>query len=64
MNLGVLGDVNEPFLEKAIAIITGSTTKSSNEKFESLGVKVEKVSDSKDFSPLGKDMYIEKLPIK
>ena len=64
LNLGILGDINEPFLEKAIALITGSTAKSSNEKFGSVGIQVEKVSDSKDFSPLGKEMFIEALPAK
>ena len=58
LNLGELGNVNEPFLEKALSLITGSTSKSSNEKqSEYLGVEVENIKDSKDFTPLGKGMY-------
>lgn len=55
-NLGVLGDVNEPFLAKAISLITGATTKSiSTNKI--LGVDFKEIADSKDFTPLGKGMY-------
>lgn len=62
LNLGTLGDINEPFLDKALSLITGTTTKSSNSKFNKIGVKVESISDSKDFTPLGKDMFVEFKP--
>ncbi len=65
LGLGTLGDVNEPFLEKALSLITGTTTKSSDSKFNKItGVKVEAISDSKDFTPLGKDMFVEFKPAK
>jgi C-terminal processing protease CtpA/Prc len=58
LNLGELGDVNEPFLEKALSLITGSSSKSSSVKQSKyLGIEVENIKDSKDFSPLGKGMY-------
>lgn len=56
-NLGILGDVNEPFLEKALSLITGSTTKLSTKSKSFLGVDFKNVADSKDFTPLGKGMY-------
>lgn len=65
LDLGTLGDVNEPFLKKALSLITGTTTKSSNSKLTKItGVKVEAISDSKDFTPLGKDMFVEFKPAK
>ncbi|MFD0991282.1 S41 family peptidase [Mariniflexile jejuense] len=58
LNLGVLGDINEPYLQKAIALITGSTTKINNKNTSKLiSIDVEPVADKKDFTPLGKGMY-------
>ena len=55
LNLGILGDVNEPFLAKAIALITGTTSKTSVSKTKNLiGFDFEKIADSKDFTPSGK----------
>ncbi|WP_239970609.1 S41 family peptidase [Confluentibacter citreus] len=62
LDLGTLGDVNEPFLEKALSLITGTISKSSNLKSDKLGIKVEAISDSKDFTLLGKDMFVEFKP--
>jgi C-terminal processing protease CtpA/Prc len=59
-NLGVLGDVNEPFLAIAIANITG-TTKPSNQKKHT----VEMFDTAERRSPFEGGMYIEKeLPQK
>ena len=57
-NLGVLGDVNEPFLAKAISLITGITLKSVQTS-KSVGIDFKGVADSKDFTPLGKGMYTD-----
>ncbi|MFH6769820.1 S41 family peptidase [Gaetbulibacter aquiaggeris] len=59
--LGVLGDVNEPFLAKAISLITGKTSKFKDTKNEKriLGFDFEEIADSKDFAPLGKNMFIK-----
>ena len=60
IDLGVLGDVNEPFLAKALSLITGTTSKTAPTKSKTtIGFDFEKVADSKDFTPLGKNMYIE-----
>jgi carboxyl-terminal processing protease len=64
LNMGILGDPNEPFLAKALSLITGTTTKSSNGKFEKMGVKFETLNDSKDFTLLGKEMFVDFKPIK
>lgn len=56
-DLGVLGDANEPFLEKALSLITGNTTKLNNEKFNNISIDIEPFADSKDFTPIGKGMY-------
>ena len=60
LNLGILGDQSEPFLAKALSLITGSTTKYNayNQKSQ-LGFKIEHIADSKDFAPLGKDMIVD-----
>ncbi|WP_248723868.1 S41 family peptidase [Seonamhaeicola sp. ML3] len=64
LNMGTLGDVNEPFLAKAIELITGSTTKSTPNKLDRQpSPAVDVVVNSKDFSPLGNEMYIERLPV-
>lgn len=64
LDLDTLGSINEPFLEKAISLITGISSKSSNSKFVKKGVKVEAISDSKDFTPLGKEMFVDFKSIK
>ncbi|WP_166964813.1 S41 family peptidase [Yeosuana marina] len=63
-DLGTLGDINEPFLAKALSLITGVTTKSSNSKYNKniLGFDIDNVADSKDFAPLGKNMFIKLKP--
>ncbi len=55
-NLGVLGDVNEPLLARAISLIDQSG-KFSNTKSESL---IEINGDSNDLQPFAKEMYIDK----
>lgn len=57
-NLGILGDENEPFLEKAISLITGSTSKSSKSE-KVFGIDFKNIADSKDFYPLGKGMHTD-----
>ena len=60
LNLGVLGDVNEPFLAKALSLITGTTIKSIVTKSKKIiGFDFENIADSKDFTPLGKNMYVD-----
>lgn len=55
-NLGILGDETEPFLAKAIELITGTTTK-NNYYFKNISeLDVKKYVDAKDFTPLGKNM--------
>ncbi|TYA92220.1 S41 family peptidase [Seonamhaeicola marinus] len=59
-NLGILGDENEPFLAKAIELITGSTTKRNITKsFEKLSMPVEHITNTKEFAPAGNEMYID-----
>lgn len=55
-NLGVLGDINEPLLARAISIIDGSGKfySSKSEHF----IKV--TGDSKSLHPFSNDMYIDK----
>jgi C-terminal processing protease CtpA/Prc len=65
LDLGVLGDVNEPFLAKAISLITGTTSKTSVSKTKALiGFDFEKIADSKDFTPSGKNMFFKLKSIK
>ncbi|CAH8290179.1 C-terminal processing protease CtpA/Prc [Mariniflexile fucanivorans] len=65
LNLGVLGNEGEPFLAKAISLITGTTTKTTASKANKVvGIAFENVSDTKDFTPLGKNMIMEMKPIK
>ena len=65
VDLGTLGDVNEPFLAKAISLITGTTIKLNVTKAKTnIGFDFENIADSKDFSPLGKNMYFELKSIK
>lgn len=60
-NLGALGDVSEPFLAKAIELITGATSKSSKKDIKGIDAKI--LADSKDFTLLGKNMYKD-FPVK
>ncbi len=58
LNLGILGDVNEPFLEKALSLITGTTSKFDIKKSNKfVSIAIEPIAVSKDFTPLGKGMY-------
>ncbi|WP_194768073.1 S41 family peptidase [Tamlana sp. I1] len=57
LNLGALGDENEPFLAKALSLITGTTTKVSEAQKAIRGLDVEPLAVSNDFKPLGKRMY-------
>ena len=57
-NLGTLGDINEPLLAEAISLITGLSARSSARKKSTIDFKV--IADSKDFTFLGKSMYIDK----
>lgn len=60
LNLGVLGDENEPFLAKALSLITNGTTKIDYDKLVDVkGLDVKFIASSKEFTPLGKGM----LPI-
>lgn len=61
-NLGTLGDIDEPFLAKAIEVITGATSKNQSAKMN-LNMIIEPVADSKDFSPLRKEMYADFIPL-
>ena len=61
-NLGTLGDIDEPFLAKAIEVITGATSKTQSAKMN-LNMIIEPVADSKDFSPLRKEMYADFIPL-
>lgn len=56
--MGVLGDVNEPFLQTAIAKITG-TAKLKQAK---AGISLEFFSDSKSANALQSQMYLDKAP--
>ena len=59
LDLGILGDETEPFLAKAIELITGSTTKRNQTKSSGYTLpQVEFLNNSKDFSPIGREMYI------
>ncbi len=55
LDLGILGDENEPFLAKALNLISGSSTKIIQQE----GIKNNFIADSKDFTLLGKNMYTE-----
>lgn len=62
-NMGVLGSDTEPFLAKALSLISGSSAKleaiKSQEKPMELDVRA--VADTKDFTPLRKDMFIDEI---
>ena len=57
-NLGVLGDVNETLLARAISIIDG-TGKSANSK-TGISNLLDITGSSKDLQPFSNDMYIDK----
>ena len=63
-NLGILGDLQEPLLARAMQAITGSSKRSF-----SVAVPIEVLSSSKMFAPLGDNMYdnspivLDQLPI-
>jgi len=58
-NLGILGDITEPMLAKAIELITSSGKVSFSKPSDSF-MKQITVSDSKENSLLGMNMFIEK----
>jgi len=57
-NLGILGDINEPLLARALQEITGT---SSAQNFISKGIRpIEKITNSKMHTPLKDNMYLDK----
>ncbi|WP_276167189.1 S41 family peptidase [Zobellia alginiliquefaciens] len=58
-NLGVLGDLNEPYLAKAIELITGSSAKG----VQKTELPIETMTSSKMFTPLKDNMYVTDPPI-
>ncbi|CAM4354207.1 S41 family peptidase [Zobellia roscoffensis] len=58
-NLGVLGDLNEPYLAKAIELITGSSAKG----IQKTELPIEILTSSKMFTPLKDNMYVTDPPI-
>ena len=58
-NLGVLGDLQEPFLAKAIELITGSSAKG----VQKVEFPIETMTNSKMFTPLKDNMYVTDPPI-
>ncbi|KAB1069374.1 peptidase S41 [Tamlana haliotis] len=62
VNLGTLGDENEPFLEKALSLISGTTTKASLVNKTIIGLDVELIAVSNDFKPLKKAMFTSFKP--
>lgn len=59
-NLGVFGDVNEPYLAKAIQEITGTVTAKSD---FSVAIPMETITSSKMHTPIGDNMYVTDLPV-
>ena len=55
-DLGVLGDINEPLFARAIQEITGVSAK----KDFSVKMPVNEISNSKMFTPLKDNMYLDK----
>jgi C-terminal processing protease CtpA/Prc len=64
LDMGVLGDVNESFLAKALSLIAGSSRSSVTKNSNVIGIDFNKFADSKDFTPYGKNMYFEFKSIK
>lgn len=58
-NLGVLGDINEPLLAKAIEQITGIA---SGKRSFNVGTPIVLMTSSKMFKPLKDNMYVTRLP--
>ncbi|MEM9144370.1 MAG: S41 family peptidase [Bacteroidota bacterium] len=57
-NLGILGDMDEPLLAKAIAEITGETSKRSF----AVQLPAKVLTSSKMFTPVKDNMWVEELP--
>ncbi|WP_149276095.1 S41 family peptidase [Pareuzebyella sediminis] len=57
-NLGILGDLNEPLLAKALSLITGTTKAEFIPK-----MPIETITHSKMFSPIGDTMYVTDIPV-
>jgi len=57
-NLGILGDLDEPLLARAIQDITGTASKRSF----AVQLPAEVMTSSKMFTPLKDNMYVEKVP--
>jgi hypothetical protein len=55
LNLGILGEVDEPLLAEAISQITGVTTKGFREKI----IPMRTIMDSNDFTVLKDNMYVD-----
>jgi len=55
-NLGILGDINEPLFARAIQEITGVSAK----RDFSVKMPVNEVSNSKMFTPIKDNMYLDK----
>lgn len=58
-NMGILGDLNEPLLARALDEITGSSAK---RRFKTV-FPVNRLTDSKMFTPLKDNMYVSDLPV-
>ncbi|MBT2161058.1 S41 family peptidase [Zobellia barbeyronii] len=58
-NMGVLGDLKEPYLAKAIELITGSSAKG----IQKVELPIETMTSSKMFTPLKDNMYVTDPPI-
>ncbi|MBU2946038.1 S41 family peptidase [Zobellia uliginosa] len=59
-NLGILGDLEEPYLARAIELITGTSAKGTKHKVE---LPITTMTNSKMFMPLKDNMYIADPPI-
>lgn len=57
-DLGALGDINEPMLNKALNDITGNSV--ARETVTKSKILTEKLINSKSFSPLYQEMYIDR----
>lgn len=55
---GTLGDQNEPLLAQAISLITGQLSRS--QKIKNSKTNFKKLTDSNDFTQLGKNMFSDK----
>lgn len=59
-NLGIIGDLNEPLLAKAIQEITGTTAAKTD---FSVAMPMETITSSKMHTPIGDNMYVTDLPV-